>query len=314
MAGAAAQPAKTVVGLPVESVTVLGVKPSEATIKSFVDTRTAPTPFLGKMARWDVKICPQTSGLKDVYVNYITQRIRDIATAVGAPVNRDPACKPNIEVVFTTTPQALLDDIRKNEPEYLGYSNNSAEKDQLAKVTHPIQAWYTTATQDIDGAQQIDNPSCNNDLISAAQSAGVTQNGEMTTNMGFQLLRGELAPCAKVVHASGSRINNGLSSGLFNVLIVAEPTKLLDNEIGSLADYITMLALSQPKSLDSCQELPSISNMLAPGCANTPGRITDGDLAYLHALYKMSDGTGLEIQRDEIRLEMKKTLVTDKGG
>ena len=90
--------------------------------------------------------------------------------------------------------------------------------------------------------------------------------------------------------------------------------KLYDYEIGALADYITMLALSQPASLDACRVLPSISNMLAGGCTSVPSRITDGDLAYLRALYKMPDGSGLEIQRDEIRLEMKKTLVTDKGG
>jgi hypothetical protein len=70
-------------------------------------------------------------------------------------------------------------------------------------------------------------------------------------------------PCAVAVHSSGSRINNGLSNGFFNVVIVAEPGRLYDYEIGALADYITMLALSQPASLDACQVLPSISNMLA---------------------------------------------------
>jgi hypothetical protein len=99
-----------------------------------------------------------------------------------------------------------------------------------------------------------------------------------------------------------------------NLLIVAESAKLYDYEIGSLADYITMLALSQPASLDSCLELPSISNLLAPGCASVSNRITDGDLAYLRALYRMPDGTSLIVQRDEIMFRMKKTLVTDKGG
>jgi hypothetical protein len=119
-------------------------------------------------------------------------------------------------------------------------------------------------------------------------------------------------PCAIVVHSSGFRARDGLSSGFFNILIVAEPAKLLDYEVGSLADYITMLALSQPASLDSCQELPSVSNMLAPGCASTTRRITNGDLAYLHALYKLQDGNFLVVQRDYIRDEMDKALVPDK--
>jgi hypothetical protein len=307
------KPGMGVSGLPVESVTVLGVKPSEETIKSFVDARTAPTRFLGKMARWTSRICPQTTGLKGTYANYITQRIREIATAVGARLNTDAACRPNLEVVFTTAPQGLLDGVRKNEPEYLGYYDSTAEADQLAKVTHPLQAWYTTASQDIDGVQQVDNPSCGNDLVTTAQPDTLTANDE-AISMGMHSLRGELAPCAKIVHSSGSRMNNGLTSGFYNVLIVAQPGKLADYEIGSLADYITLLALSQPASLDTCQKLPSISNMLAPDCASVPKRITDGDLAYLRALYRMPDGASLGIQRDEIRLLMTKTLVTDKNG
>jgi hypothetical protein len=98
------------------------------------------------------------------------------------------------------------------------------------------------------------------------------------------------------------------------VLIVAEPAKLFDYEVGSLADYVTMLALSQPASLDSCQELPSISNLLAKGCASAPSKITDGDLAYLKGLYRVPGGSSLTGQRDEMQYQMKKILVTDKGG
>jgi hypothetical protein len=309
-------------GLPMESVTVVGVKPSEETIKNFVDTRTAPTPVLNKMARWMLKICPNTTGLGDTYAKYITQRIRDIAVAVGAPVNADPACRPNVKVVFTTTPQGFMDNIRKNQPLLLGYHYNDREADQMAMVTHSIQAWYATETIDFDGTRTVQDLTCRNS--GGAMNIGENAPTSVFATIGTDTMHGEgnatpgsyepSLPCAVVVHSSGSRINNGLSNGFFNVLIVAEPAKLLDYEIGSLADYVTMLALSQPASLDSCQQLPSISNMLASGCGSMPSRITDGDLAYLRALYKMPDGSGLEIQRDEIRLEMTKTLVTGKGG
>jgi hypothetical protein len=327
VAFAAAQPApagqpRLVGGLPVESVTVMGVKPSEETIGNFVENRTAPTAVLGKMARWSRKICPLTAGLGDTYAKYITRRIRDVAAAVGAPVDADPACHPNVAVVFTTTPQRFLDNVRKTEPILLGYHANDRQADQLATVTHPIQAWYATETIDFDGSRMVQDLSCRN-RSTALNTAGIPPYG-MYSSLGTNPMAGEpsasgtgyavLQPCAIVVHASGSRINNGLSNGFFNVLIVVEPAKLLDYEIGSLADYVTMLALSEPPSLDNCQKLPSISNMLAKGCNSVPSRITDGDLAYLRALYKMPDGTGLQIQRDAIRLEMRKTLVTDKGG
>jgi hypothetical protein len=280
-------------GLPVESVTVVATKPSDATIKSFVETRAVPTRVLNKIARWTVKVCPQTIGMGDRYAKYVTQRILDIATAVGAPVNAEPSCRPNIEVVFTTTPQGLMDNVRKSAPGFLGYHDNSHQADELAKVTHPIQAWYTTESQDWYGNKMYESGNCSSLLV----------------------ISGVPFPCAIYTKADGgTRLNNAVTSGFFNILIVAEPAKLSDYEVGTLADYIAMMALSQAASLDGCQELPSISNMLAKSCASVTSRITDGDLAYLRALYRIKQGNVMSVQRDEMLYQMKKTLVTDKGG
>jgi hypothetical protein len=307
---ATAQQAKPAFALPPESITVVATKPSDATIRQFVETRGQKTYVLGRMARWSLKVCPVTLGLGDKYAKYVTQRIRDIATAVGAPVDADPGCRPNIEVVFTTAPQDLLINVRNHRPMFLGYFHNGREADDLAKVTHPIQGWYTTISQDMDGSRQIDSGTCGvGTSISLQQPVG--GGGGMSTGTTTSTLT---LPCAMVVHASGFRARDGLDSGFYNVLIVAEPAKLFDYEVGSLADYVTVLALSQPASLDNCQELPSITNMLAKDCASAPSRITDGDLAFLQALYKMPNGELLASQRDHIEYEMKKTLVTDKGG
>ena len=59
---------------------------------------------------------------------------------------------PTIEIIFTTTPQDLLDTVRKDDPAYLGYFTSLAQADTLAKVTRPIQAWdATTETTDRKG-------------------------------------------------------------------------------------------------------------------------------------------------------------------
>ena len=49
-----------------------------------------------------------------------------------------------------------------------------------------------------------------------------------------------------------------MSSDLYHVIIVVEPARLEDYEIGTLADYIALLALTQMSSLDACQPLASI--------------------------------------------------------
>ena len=312
---AGAQPAtdtKPVSGLPLESVIVSASKPTQPVIQHFVETRTGRTMVLGRAARWILKLCPKTIGLGDKYASYVTRRIRDIGAAVGAPVDSDPGCRPNIEVVFTTKPQALIDNIRKTDPVYLGFHQTKGEGDELARVVQPIQAWYTTTVQmnyehrpigfgggtldvgkcPVTGAVSV--KAAGNHVISMPCSAAGT-----ATKSGGQ-------PGARA-------IKDGQNSGFFNILIVAEPAKLYDYEVGSLADYIALMALTQPAALDDCEEMPSISNLLAKGCGASAGNITDGDLAYLRALYRLPGGEFMVAQREFIKRQMTQALA-GKGG
>jgi hypothetical protein len=316
-AGAATQ-TPVAMGLPPETVTVTAVKPSETVIQSYIEKRMAPTRVVGRLPRWIKKMCPQTVGLGPAYAKYITQRIRNIGAAVGAPLDPDLTCRPNVEVVFTITPQGLIDNVRRKQPILLGYHDNLTQADRLANVTQAIQAWYTTESMDMDGARFVDSGRCGSEHTVTIGDPGTSAGGNLAGPGGEMQPAEPLQlslPCAIVVHSSGSRAHDGLSSGLFNVIIAAEPAKLYDYEIGTLADYIAMLALSQPPSQDTCQDLPSISNLLARGCtAPAASHITDGDLAYLRGLYKMPEGIGLAAQINQLRYEMNKTLVTDKGG
>jgi hypothetical protein len=115
-------------------------------------------------------------------------------------------------------------------------------------------------------------------------------------------------PNAHAASVTGSRLGDGLRSTYYNVIIVVNPDKLVDYEMGSLADYIALLALTQLNSLDTCQQLPSIVNMLASGCDGKVNALTDSDLAYLRGLYKMSPDRTLRTQQDEIAYQMKEIL------
>ena len=139
-----------------ESVTVTATKASQAAIDSFIGTRATATRVANKLARWRRAICPETQGLGPTYAKFVTGRIREIAETIGARVDEDEKCTPNIEIVFTTAPQGLLDNVRKEHPSYLGYYDNQSQADKLATVTYPIQSWYTTATGDLTGEPQVD--------------------------------------------------------------------------------------------------------------------------------------------------------------
>jgi hypothetical protein len=174
--------------------------------------------------------------------------------------------------------------MRKNRWAYLGYFDNFRQADALAKVTHDIQAWYLTATVSYSGYVRVDNP--RQDFLTGS----------------------DYLPDGKVFYAAGTgRFNSGPGSTLYNVVIVADPSKLKEYSMGSLADYIAMLALSQPKSFDACWEVPSITNLLSKEC--TPERktttISDNDTRFLYGLYRMDPIFSVFQQRSQIRYFME---------
>jgi hypothetical protein len=295
---------------PTESVTVTGIKDVDAAVTKFVGSMTVPTRVADRLARWRQGICPLTAGLRPDAVKFVIKRIRDVAAQVGAPVNDRADCKANIEIMFTTTPQALLDTIFIQYPYILGYHDNSAQATKLATVVWPIQSWYSTATDDLRGNVLIDGIKKNGmgmtlDMPSVpAGWGGGMQTVSPTVTMNL--------PDAQVTNVTGSRLGDGVSSDFHHVVVVAEPAKLLGYEIGTLADYIALLALSQTVQPEQCQELPTILNLLAPGCTVRPTSLTNVDLAYLRALYKMTPTTTVRGQRSEIVYQMDKNLGAEK--
>ncbi len=86
---------------------------------------------------------------------------------------------------------------------------------------------------------------------------------------------------------TGSRFAPPNSSLILNAMIVVDTGKLDGQAIGPIADYAAMLALSQARMPDHCGKLPSILDLLTPDCPADarPQALTDGDLAFLKALY-----------------------------
>jgi hypothetical protein len=280
-----AAPAQT--AEPSENVTVTANKLREIFHK-FTDTFATPTKLGGGIARWKRRICPLVLGQNPHFTAFITQRVKYIALAAGARINTEPSCTPNIEIIFTTTPQALMDTVRKDHPLYLGYADTNAQLEKLAIVTRPVQAWYTTETGDANGRREVDSV--------------------LMTNFDGGLM---FAP--HVYASSGGRTNGGIVSGFFHILIVVDSTKMAGQKIVPLSDYIAMLALTQINSLDACQrQQPSIVNMLAADCDHAQDSLSEFDLAYLQGLYRMGAGRGLMFQRNDIADTMADKVIDQK--
>ena len=256
---------------------------TERALNHFIITHAAPSPFIGKIARWEDGICPLTVGLSEKLALYVTHRIIRVAMLAGAPLDSREPCRPNIAVVFTSTPQEMLDVVRTKHSALLGF-HYTAQAKKIATMTRAAQAWYSTATEDFNGFVQSDGGGVNRNIIDAmgGYSAAV----------------------------SGSRTGDGLKSQFTTAIIIVDSAKIAGQAIGPIADYVAMLALSQGQSYDTCQNVPTITNLLASGCAEgmRPTALTDVDSTYLRGLYKMASGGSYMMERGSIAHAMKQEL------
>jgi hypothetical protein len=234
----------------------LDTRTLRAVVPRFVESHAAPSVTTRQLARWHNSICAQTRGLQQPFADRVSQRIVAVAAEVRAPVDTHKDCRPNIEVVFTPTPQQQLDLISKERPDLLGVYWGPDYK-KLAIFKHPIQAWYVTGTRGVSGESRlvIDSPL--------------------------------MAPIMHKRYDSGSRLRSTVRSEIAHVLVIVDINKVKAYPLGAVADYIGMLALTRITSLDGCNALASIMDLLASGCTDRapPQKITDADVSYLKALY-----------------------------
>jgi hypothetical protein len=111
---------------------------------------------------------------------------------------------------------------------------------------------------------------------------------------------------------AGSLISDCLRSVFKNVLVVVDSHAVEGKDLGAVADYLAMVALSQPRSQDGCSALPSIFDLMAkspcPG-RDSPAEITSADGAYLTALYFSDPESRADSQRVEIANRMTEMLI-----
>ncbi|HEY2007577.1 MAG TPA: hypothetical protein VGH23_01210 [Rhizomicrobium sp.] len=285
---------------PPESVTVTATKLHEM-VEQFVKSSIVATHITGKVARWEKGICPVAVGQSPAIISMVTAQVKAVATAVGAPVDVDKSCTPNIEIVFSTTPQALLDNIKRDDPDYLGYAMSGSEREALATISRPVQAWYETETVDLDGVRRVDS--------AKRLGMGITMSNftafAMPATSGVNRAPIDL-PYATYARVTGNHINDGTHSAFHHIVIIVDSNKLLGQKLGPLGDYIAVLALTQLSSLDACQQLPSITNNFATGCEQKTDGITTIDASYLRGLYKMDADKGLLFQQSDIADKMLK--------
>ncbi len=262
----------------------------------------SPSLMLGQLPRWNTPLCPRTDGLSSRTLNsFVTQRIRQVASLAGAPLADEP-CKSNIEILFAANPQGALDTLHDANPTALGYRGATT-------MSHPVQAWYETGITDLRNHTEVDHDVAGQiEFTNGGGFVGITDNGapiyigEATTNGIPQ------------AYIQGWRNHPDLRSDLLGIFIIADSKRTSGYQLGPVADYIAMMALSQTKAFETCQVAPSITNLMAPAnCDKLKVQaLSPADIGYLRGVYKMDPGGTLQTQQNDIAAEMVKAMAEGK--
>jgi hypothetical protein len=278
-------------------------------VAGFVTSHSAPGARINQIGRWHAPVCPLVTGLQPPGRDFITREIVDVARRVGAPTaSVGKKCEVTVEIVFTREPQALLDRIAKAYRPLLGFYPVSQVK-QVTTFSRPIQAWYETGTRAMDALPGASHGN--------APQTGITQFPEqrggsivdMPLLSGLQVDSDVTAMGLQPSGVGGSRFSNGQSSEFIHILVIADSGQLAHYSMQSIADYLALLSLTRMAQLDQCAPLPSITDLLAGGCA-TPvaDSLTAADRAYLKALYSVDLEQNLNIERGDIHDQMMRQI------
>jgi hypothetical protein len=274
------EPVPAAKGPTVSGVTVEAPKKVDPLVdpaREFVRQRLPQSTFSEQYPRFRDDVCVKVVGLPDAYDAFIARRIVEIAAQVHAPVAKTATCQPNVDVIFTAEPQALLTDIAKRKDILLGFYWNDANLKRLATFKPPIGAWYVTRTRDQFGESRL----------------------EMHDPTDFLNPR---------VGRAGSRLSNGMSTEVAHSLILADASKVAGEKIEAVADYVAVLALARWQKLDRCSAQPTILNLMADGCDTDakPAAATPQDLALLTGLYSVQARASGSQQRSTIASAIRK--------
>jgi hypothetical protein len=296
--------------------------------RGYVESYAAPTHQLGQFARWYPQIedlrtilsrrdaplasdirpldviepaCVGVTGVIPEQAAPIQARVEQVARSVGAPL-APPKCTPNIQILITAEPQRDLDAIAARGPAALGYEGEKT-------VTRPIQAWYLTATLDQRTLRQSGLPSSS--PISAppppAGPGGFI--GRVTSERNMANRGATARPCIDI------HLPICAHAAFLNVLVIVDAGHMGDVSVELTSDYVAMLALSQPRSLNGCMALPSVIDLYAKDCAgrDPPTGLTSADMAYLSSLYAADLTVAKSSEQSDIANRMVKILAAAKA-
>jgi hypothetical protein len=211
------------------------------------------------LARWNTPACPMVAGLSREQGEFVLGRFSQVAAAAGAPLAA-PQCRPNLYIVVTRSPEALLTAWHARDARLFGEGYPHAIR-RFVDTPRPVRVWY-------------------NGDYESGPPAGTAASAEAATIAGYEGLRVD-------VSAKPTRLQWNAVRDLGSVIVIVEPTRTRGVPLAQLADYIALVALAEIDLDAPLGEAPTILHLFGADAppATAPVGLSDWDAAFLKALY-----------------------------
>jgi hypothetical protein len=214
------------------------------------------------LANWqrETPVCPLVAGLPRADGEYVLARLSEIASSAGAPL-APGKCKPNLFVVVTSSPDALLKAWTRRDPDLFdnGDDHGFAETRKFLDSKLPIRAWYNVEIYNDDGT-----PLNYLDSMPGLGLPGARRN----------------------VRSRASRVKFNDVRDLFSVIVLVDASRARGISYKQLSAYIGMIGLSEIKLDAKVDAAPSILQLFGTNTNLAPTGLTEWDLAFLKGLYR----------------------------
>lgn len=254
----------------VESVTVRAV--NQDRLVDFIQAASALSPD-GQVSRRARALCPFVSGAPTEVNIYVTSRIRQVAAQIGIEFEKK-ACQPNLLVLFSREPQAMLQKARDRRKIRFEPANPTRIR-RFMTSTQPVRWWNSIVVAPSIGAAST-----------VSDSDGPPE-----------------------FASAGTRLRQATRSIVQGSLVVVDASQTDGFEIGAIADYVALVSLTDIKPDADLSSHDSILNLFMPTARRgMTGGLTALDIAYLRGVYGARDNSAGMSQTGQISEVMANAL------
>lgn len=282
-------------GKPAQDEVIISAQRAQLTprVLAFVNGIAVPEQQEG-LARWNVPVCPEVTGLPREDGEFILGRISEVAREAGVPLAGEN-CLPNLFVFVTVEPKQLLKAMEQKHRAVTFGQATPNDIDAFIAAPRAARVWYDSALETADNL---------------APGHGFPPAGQITQGQGTGqpggTQGGGLPPNVTTDWERASRVARTRIWEFTYVYVVLDQGRLQGVTRGQIADYVAMVGLAQIKPGAQLADAPTILKLFDDAPQAALPHMSDWDHAFLKSLYLTQQS--VKVQQGEIALEMVRQI------